>query len=213
MSDPNLHMSHLKSIALFPSRLDSYAVPDSDRFNLELLAVIEARRSIEPGIESSNQIGWHSARDLFSREEEPFRRLTRYIRGALIDSVRRYWPAFNPDATQFLMNGWVNVNGPGAFNAPHAHGGFHLSGCYYVSVPQSAKGRSGYIEFLNPAGAVTTLEDGFSQRAMRLAHRIQPQAGQLLIFPAYLRHWVYPNQEAEDRVTIAFNMRVLDGEN
>jgi len=210
MSEADLRMSHVESVALFRSRVDSYAVPDSERLNRDLLSAIAARRAVEPGVNASNQNGWHSARDLFLREEEPFRLLTRYIRGGLIDSVKRYWPEFEPDRTQFFLNGWVNVNGTGAFNTPHAHGGFHLSGCYYVSVPQSSQSRSGNIEFLNPAGAVTTLEDAFSQRIIRMNHSIQPQAGQMLIFPAYLRHWVYPNQEPEDRVTIAFNVRVKD---
>jgi hypothetical protein len=29
----------------------------------------------------------------------------------------------------------------------------------------------------------------------------------LLMFPSYLRHWVYPNESDQDRVTIAFNVR------
>ena len=27
------------------------------------------------------------------------------------------------------------------------------------------------------------------------------------MFPSYLRHWVYPNESEEERVTIAFNAR------
>ena len=29
----------------------------------------------------------------------------------------------------------------------------------------------------------------------------------MIIFPSYLRHWVYPNEEESERVSIAFNIR------
>lgn len=210
MIEEHLQLNHVRSTALFPSRVDNYAVPDCAEFNAALLAAIAARRAAEPGIDSSNQIGWHSERDLFAREEPPFQKLTRYIKGAIGDSIKRYWPDFEAESWIYFLNGWVNINGQGAFNTPHAHGGFHLSGCYYVAVPSSPKGRSGQIEFLNPAGAMTVGEDELSVRMIKPLHRIQPRAGQMLIFPSYLRHWVYPNQEPEDRVTIAFNMRLAE---
>jgi DTW domain-containing protein YfiP len=36
---------------------------------------------------------------------------------------------------------------------------------------------------------------------------MKPQAGMLLMYPSYLRLWVYPNESEEDRVTVAFNTR------
>ena len=38
---------------------------------------------------------------------------------------------------------------------------------------------------------------------------VKPKAGLLMIFPSYLRHWVYPNEEESERVSIAFNIRYL----
>ena len=35
---------------------------------------------------------------------------------------------------------------------------------------------------------------------------IQPKEGGLLIFPSHLRHWVYPNQQEAERISIAFNL-------
>jgi len=29
------------------------------------------------------------------------------------------------------------------------------------------------------------------------------------VFPSYLTHWVQPNEEAFDRITVAFNIRYL----
>jgi len=38
--------------------------------------------------------------------------------------------------------------------------------------------------------------------------QFRPVAGTMLIFPSFLKHWVYPNQDDEERVSIAFNARV-----
>jgi hypothetical protein len=37
--------------------------------------------------------------------------------------------------------------------------------------------------------------------------RKRPQAGTLLVFPSYLRHWVYPNEQDDLRISIAFNAK------
>ena len=36
---------------------------------------------------------------------------------------------------------------------------------------------------------------------------LTPKEGMILIFPSYLRHWVYPNEEDEDRISMAFNFK------
>ena len=38
---------------------------------------------------------------------------------------------------------------------------------------------------------------------------INPKPGNLLVFPSYLTHWVQPNGDSTDRVTVAFNIRYL----
>lgn len=80
------------------------------------------------------------------------------------------------------------------------------SGCYYVSVPKGDKELSGNIEFFDTCTNVRTLTvDGAACFASKFV--MKPRAGMLLMFPSYLRHWVYPNDSDEDRVTIAFNVR------
>jgi len=36
---------------------------------------------------------------------------------------------------------------------------------------------------------------------------LTPKDGMILIFPSYLRHWVYPNDEDENRISMAFNFK------
>ena len=39
--------------------------------------------------------------------------------------------------------------------------------------------------------------------------RIRPKTGQIVIFPSYVLHSVYPNSSNQDRITIAFNSLLL----
>jgi len=89
-------------------------------------------------------------------------------------------------------------------NAPHTHPGAHWSGVYYVSQPRIETGKSGKIEFLNPR---TDLPNWRILKAPAFSAKksLRPESGEMILFPSYLVHWVYPNETEEDRVTVAFN--------
>ena len=65
--------------------------------------------------------------------------------------------------------------------------------------------KGGAIEFLSPHPV--RLIRGMLKAAM-FAERMhfQPKAGDLLIFPGQLPHWVHPNDSGKARVTVAFNV-------
>jgi uncharacterized protein (TIGR02466 family) len=108
---------------------------------------------------------------------------------------------------QVSMNGWVNVNPPGGYNGPHQHTNAVLSGVYYVDVPRGPSEKGGAIEFLSPHPV--RLLGGLINAPM-FAERValQPKAGDLLIFPGQLPHWVHPNDSGKPRVTVAFNAMI-----
>ena len=193
----------------FATHIDRYAVSGHAALNAALLKDIAAWRAESPGLNSSNQLGWHSPRSLFRRNEPSFALLRQHILSALVSSLKRYWPDFNPAEQRAVFEGWVNCNGKGAFNTPHDHSGSHLSGSYYVSVPKTDNVQSGALEFLNPMGTSgPKLPNGNLMAQSKLT--FQPTPGLMVVFPAFLRHWVYPNQENAERVSIAFNVRVLN---
>jgi uncharacterized protein (TIGR02466 family) len=183
-------------------------VPGAERLNGALLEIVQQRRSIEPGIKVSNENGWHSLRDFFQREEAPFKALAAHVTAALTQAAKQQVPAFDLATHDIEGEGWVNVNGKGAFNTPHNHVGYHWSGCYYVHVPAASSKSSGVIEFLDPRGT-TGMPADLKAPAFAPKFQVRPKSGLLLIFPAYLQHWVYPNQDDDDRVSIAFNARIV----
>lgn len=202
-------LNRLKELTAFASVIEFFGIPDHEQLNPRILEAIEGWRTEDEGIVTSNNGGWHSKRDLFIRQEPALKELAERLKLATVSAIKRYWPEFDPRAGRLTAEGWVNVNPKGAFNAPHAHSGHHLSGSYYVKVPERSKPWSGKIEFLTPLGAVTT-QGNFGKRMIETAFSFAPQAGQLVMFPSYLPHWVQPNLEDDERVTIAFNVYVGD---
>ncbi|MDP4593280.1 MAG: 2OG-Fe(II) oxygenase family protein [Beijerinckiaceae bacterium] len=164
-------------------------------------------RRTDAGVQRSNRNGWHSKDDFFLRTEPGCSAL----RGHIVDAVKTASLQVSPklDFSQWLIEveGWINISGQGAYNAPHDHPGFVWSGVYYVSTPAVAVPGSGDIEFIDPRtnARVPTIQgaDCFADKK-----QITPEPGTLLLFPAYLRHWVHPNSCAADRVSVAFNARL-----
>lgn len=93
---------------------------------------------------------------------------------------------------------WGNVNYKYCYNAAHIHGEC-LSGVFYLQVPKN----SGRLIMCNPA----VRSDGKAIRSPNYA--INPEPLGLIIFPSWLEHYVEPNVSDDCRVSIAFNLRVV----
>lgn len=48
-------------------------------------------------------------------------------------------------------------------------------------------------------------------KAFRSKRKIRHEAGEIVIFPSYLVHWVYPTEAGGERVTTAFNITLRKG--
>ena len=101
---------------------------------------------------------------------------------------------------------WCNFQGPGDFNPPHDHGG-SLSWVIFLDVPEELieenkkyKGRSA-----GPGGITFIYGDG--PRESVTHHSFVPKSGDMYIFPAWLKHWVYPFKSNCVRTSVSGNVR------
>jgi uncharacterized protein (TIGR02466 family) len=194
---------------LFPVPFVTIRLQDAETLNPRLLAEIEQRRKVEPGIDRSNRYGWHSALDLFDRREPAHAQLAREI-DAMVSSVTAKLVPDAPAGIGTSHEGWVNVSPTNAMNSPHDHPGSFWSGTYYVHIPEADESdrQSGAIEFLDPRGSIGS-NAGLETPFTRGKFTARPAAGTCFIWPSFVRHWVHPNRSAEDRVSIAFNSRYI----
>ena len=104
------------------------------------------------------------------------------------------------ETSRTRLASWANILSAGDWQAPHMHPsvGNLASGVYYVAVPEKPK-PEGCIEFLNPHPVA-------HHHGISLTRRLHPQSGDLIIFPPYYIHYVYPFKGGGDRAIIAFDV-------
>jgi uncharacterized protein (TIGR02466 family) len=189
---------------LFATPLLRLRVPDHVVLDAALLLEGERLRSASDGASKSNRGGWHSKGNLFDQDAPCFATLRTVAKTSVFEVTRKVTGKVDPETLSLKLFGWMNINPPRSFNAPHTHPGAHWSGVYYVSQPAVEEGTSGMIEFIDNRADLSHWRL-LQASAFRAKKRIRPKAGELVLFPSYLTHWVYPNETSEERVTIAFN--------
>jgi hypothetical protein len=104
-----------------------------------------------------------------------------------------------------LGNGvWFNFMKQHEFNPLHCHTGT-LSGIIMVEVPEVIATEPDIFPMDSNARCPGQLEFVHGSYGAG-AHRIIPKTGQIFVFPAELRHQVYPFQSDVERITMSWNV-------
>lgn len=149
--------------------------------------------------------------NLFSIKTAAVDWLKQCIHKSTIDYCKRAGQDYPID---WSLQGWANVNRFGDYHDPHNHPYAYLSGTYYVRVPDSrarlrnrADVRPGCITFYDPRSAVnmTAIKD---DPQIEPEFTVSPKAGMILMWPAFLMHYVHPNLSDALRISISFNLIV-----
>lgn len=99
---------------------------------------------------------------------------------------------------------WLNIQKAGEFNPPHHHDG-HFSGVIYLEIPEEIAREKDK----NPVGFRGYGEISFYYGEDILCptyFHMLPRVGQIILFPAKLKHAVHPFYSDVERVSIAFNV-------
>jgi uncharacterized protein (TIGR02466 family) len=199
------------SINPFATPVLVYPWPDSERLNAELKAVILEAERRQPGVVRSNVGGWHSDLGIFGWDAPGIRELQERVRLVAVEMTKRLVP--KPNArfrAAYRLDGWANVVRPGDYHLAHNHPGNVWSGVYYVAAGEAEPGRpyNGQLELLDPRAGANML--GPPDGAFDLRYTINSVAGLMVVFPAWLRHYVHPFFGAGERISVAFNVAISD---
>ena len=161
-------------------------------FNEDFTGWILGKMEKEQTVRKSNRGGWQSELQKPDGEFLP-----------LVKEIDEFCKNINLGITEtFIPQLWVNVNKKGDWNTIHQHGQYHLSGTYYVKVPKD----SGRICFRDPRPAAianTFTNNRFDKGEFKNVNIVE---GLLMIWPAYLDHFVEPSQTDEERISISFDI-------
>jgi uncharacterized protein (TIGR02466 family) len=176
-----------------------------DRSLLE--RIILARREAEGGgVVRSNRGGWHSDTDMKAWGGEAFARLAERVEQLATElTIDRFSP--ESDSFPWKTSGWANVNEAGSYNEQHCHPGAFWSAVFYVRVDPSATG--GEIVFRDPRSPLNEMyapKLGLRYNGGEGSVHIRPEAGMLILVPAWLQHSVRRWEGAEPRISVALNL-------
>ena len=107
---------------------------------------------------------------------------------------------------QYLIEAlWANFQGPGDFNPPHSHGGA-LSFVIFLQIPEELKDENAAFKGLSSGpGGITFLHGDADAYAIN-SHSFFPEERDMFIFPAWVKHWVYPYKSDCTRISVSGNV-------
>ena len=116
--------------------------------------------------------------------------------------------AKNP-SKYFLEKLWCNFQGPNEFNPPHTHTGA-LSFVIYLQIPEELKNENQKYRGKSAGpGGITFLYGDSGDTAGSYAicnHSFFPEERDMIIFPAWVKHWVYPYKSNCTRISTSGNV-------
>ena len=107
----------------------------------------------------------------------------------------------------FPVAPWINYQKKNEFNPLHMHGG-ELSAVIMVDIPQEIEDYyyKSHGTTNMPAAGLLEFVDGKGGYMYSGSHKIVPKTGDFVIFPADLKHGVYPFNVDVERISLSFNI-------
>ena len=190
--------------ALWPTVVLNRVIPGHEQANQALLHFILARERENPEMTTA-----YREADLLNVDHPAVVWLTKCINVSVIDYLRHLGMDY---AINWSLQGWANINRFGDYHDPHNHPRAYLSGTYYVRVPTEMEQRDGRndvrpgrITLYDPRGSVNmTAIKGDPN--IEPEHTITPLPGMILLWPAFVNHYVHPNLSRQPRISVSFNV-------
>ncbi len=203
-------MSHpLKTLEIFPTPVfvSKAANLDNDALSQAVYRVMEEEVAASKGksVEASlSNVGGYHTQDFLARSE--FFPLMDFIVDVLNQNLLNgKWFAEKNIDRSFITGMWSVINRRGNSNISHNHPHAWFSGVYYAKIPKD-KANSGAICFKDP-NSVRQFSRNFYRSVQSELCSLQPETGNLVLFPGWLEHSVTANNTDEDRIAIAFNIK------
>jgi uncharacterized protein (TIGR02466 family) len=198
------------AFAAFLTPLLILEIGNAGELNRGLLEAIHARRRQGPERSISNRGGWQSSSDLWNWEAPAIAGYRSIIASTVqklaeLGSVKTLGGA----ELQFSVEAWANINGKGDYNIAHHHPGSQWAMVYYVASPPADPNdrHGGRLELRDPRPRSYVGQNSFFFGRDLL---VDPVPGKLVVFPAFLDHFVNPSATDGERVSIAANVSITN---
>ena len=178
---------------LFPTQVVGHDISEFSQYRNKIVRYCYEQQKNNEGVQISNNGGWQS------RESE-------------IDILEPIYEEVSAVLSQYLTTRffyslpWININPPQTSNDRHTHPGSDLSAVLWIKSPENC----GEIEFSSPSyyesfNLINSVKPEFK---LSPSVAITPVEGRVVIFPSHILHRVLVNRSDEDRISIAWNIKV-----
>jgi len=104
-----------------------------------------------------------------------------------------------------LLSLWINYMKAGDFNPPHSHGG-DLSFVAFPEIPKEIEEEcAAFKGTMRGPGGISWIYGEGDRTCISVVHQL-PKTGDLYIFPAALKHYVFPFKSPVTRVSVSGNI-------
>ena len=174
----------------------------------QFIEFCQTQRNLDPvGTYQSNTGGWEMKHRSFDHFPEfgSFKKI-------LIEKFKDVFAQYGYDTTnQYdvqISYFWCNINNRGHSNTTHAHLQSFLSSVFYIQVPENS-GRICFIRDYKESSLISQYGNPTQNDINFSSYTYRPEAGQLIIFPSWLPHRVEPNQSNQERISMAFDAKLV----
>jgi len=202
-----------QSLGLYETPLAYCQLQGAEDFLRDLENRVRRRRETDPGIQRSNIGGWHSDSNMLEWGGRAASKL-----GETAVSIARRMTHFkdsSADAFHWPLQMWANITPPGGMNDMHAHPGNLWAAVLYLNMGNQGDesrdvGGNFFVE--DPRFPMTVMKNpgmrlvGMDGTAQDIQQEFRLQRGDLLVFPAWLRHGVRPYTGTGERLSVAVNI-------
>jgi uncharacterized protein (TIGR02466 family) len=212
--DPN--PGQLQISPLFAVPFGTIQMADADALCDELRQLFLASQTdeVRDGVRRDTQVGIFESRfNLHTWPQQPVQRMFAFIHGTLAQAIQQL-NQYTPEdyaRLRFHYHSWFHVTQPGGHQGVHNHPMASWSGIFCVDPGDSPAERptSGVVRFVDPKTPADMFTDPgnynlqgvYKTGGWQLTHR----RGQLVLFPSYVLHEVFPYQGTRERIVVAFN--------
>lgn len=204
---------------LFGTILVAHDWPDSDPLNRELADILLGREKSTGaegagGEQRSNAGGWQSAGNLMGWPEQAVKTLKHRIETLVFNLTDQLIRDEGKGAQQrrfrLLIDAWGNINRNGDYNVVHTHPNCMWSGVYYISrgEPDPSIPQNGLLELLDPREAANYIQ--IQNTILDGRQFMENRPGRMLLWPSWMKHMVHPFTGGGERISIAFNVNVIE---
>ena len=136
--------------------------------------------------------------------------IKKYLSNELVKNISQYIKKSNADKIKEIkiINVWVVKQFKNEYNPIHHHEG-QISGVGYLKIPKNMNinemvsnkkiTTNGTIDFIN----------GQKNLLSKSIYNLNPKLGDLVVFPNYLMHTVYPFNVDGERRSLSFNAKII----